>query len=221
MMNQKTFFKGIPRQVEICLAVTGLIVLMPLLVLSALLIKFSSPGTILFRQKRVGRGGREFTFYKFRTMRAANSGLKVTSAGDSRVTAVGRWLRKTKFDELPQLWNVFRGDMSLVGPRPEVPEYVDLKNPLWREILSVRPGITDPVTLRLRNEEHLLAAVEDKEAFYVEILQPFKLRGYAWFVRNKSWKTDIRIICRTIKAIAFPQTVPPPTREELRLAFND
>lgn len=218
-MTQQTRLNGIPRPVEICLALIGLILFAPLLIFTALIIKLTSKGSILFRQQRAGLGGREFTLYKFRTMRAENGGLKVTSANDSRITPVGRWLRKTKIDELPELWNVLCGHMCFVGPRPEVPVYVDLKNPLWQEILSVRPGITDPVTLRLRNEEHILSAVDDKESFYIHVLQPFKLRGYAWFIRHKTWKTDLRIICRTIKVVVFPQSAPPPTKDEMQLAL--
>lgn len=212
---------GLPRAAEICLAAGGLIACLPLFAAAAVLIKLTSPGAVLFRQRRVGRTGREFTLYKFRTMRAASAGLKVTSANDSRITKVGRILRKTKIDELPELWNVLRGDMSFVGPRPEVPDFVDPDDALWRVILTARPGITDPVTLRLRNEEDLLAAVEDKQTFYVEVLQPFKLRGYASYVRNRSWATDLRVIFQTLRAIALPRTAPPPTKEELQLAFND
>jgi lipopolysaccharide/colanic/teichoic acid biosynthesis glycosyltransferase len=132
-----------------------------------------------------------------------------------RITPVGKFLRKTKIDELPGLWNVIRGEMSFVGPRPEVPELVDLNDPQWKEILTARPGITDPVTLRLRNEESLLASVDDKEAFYREVLQPFKLRGYVAFVRGKNWRSDVRIIFQTLRAIVFPKTVSLPTDAEM------
>lgn len=220
-MNGNSVPRGIPRSCEFALALGGLLSLLPLLALVALLIKMTSKGAVIFSQVRVGRGGREFKIYKFRTMRAARRGVNLTSAGDNRVTTVGKWLRKLKIDELPQLMNVLRGEMSLVGPRPEVPEYVDLKNPLWQEILAARPGLTDPVTLRLRNEEHLLAAVEDKEAFYIQTLQPFKLREGAWFVRTKTWKTDLRVIFSTFVAIVLPQTAPLPSQEELRLALID
>lgn len=212
---------GIPRSFEMLIALAGLIAFLPLLAFVAALIKLTSRGPVLFRQKRVGRFGREFTLYKFRTMRVANQGLKVTAAGDRRITKVGKWLRKTKVDELPELWNVLVGEMSFVGPRPEVPEYVDLRNPLWQQILSCRPGITDPVTLRLRNEEKLLALVEDKEEFYETVLQPYKLRGYVWFITHKSWKTDIRIIGRTIAVVLLPQIAPPPTKEEMQIALAE
>jgi lipopolysaccharide/colanic/teichoic acid biosynthesis glycosyltransferase len=220
-MPNKKLKPGIPRNFEIGLAVCGLVVAVPFLVVFAVLIKMSSRGPVLFRQKRIGRNGEVFTLIKLRTMAVSQTGAKITAANDRRITRVGRVLRKTKLDEFPELWNVLRGDMSFVGPRPEVPEFVDLDEPLWHEILQHRPGITDPVTLRLRNEEHLLARVVDKEKYYREIVQPYKLRGYAKFVRDKSWKTDIRIICRTLKAVALPQTAKPPTLDEMQWSLAD
>ncbi len=193
------------------LAVTG-----PLLLVVAVLIRLSSKGPVLFRQQRVGLNGNAFTLLKFRTMAVARPGPMITWADDGRVTPIGKKLRRYKIDELPELWNVLRGDMSFVGPRPEVPEFVDLADPLWQVILTHRPGITDPVTLRLRNEEQLLAKVVDKERYYREVVQPFKLRGYVKFVGDKSWKTDIRIILRTLKAVALPSSVKSPTRDEMR-----
>ncbi len=193
----------------------GLVLALPALALSAILIKIDSRGPVLFQQKRVGRYGREFTLLKLRTMTVTDSGPKVTATNDARITSVGKILRKTKVDELPGLWNVMRGEMSFVGPRPEVPELVDLNDPLWKEILTALPGITDPVTLRLRNEENLLASVSDKDRFYREILQPFKLRGYVAFVRGKSWRSDIRIILETLRAIVFPNTAATPTAAEM------
>jgi lipopolysaccharide/colanic/teichoic acid biosynthesis glycosyltransferase len=157
----------------------------------------------------VGRGGETFLIYKLRTMRAVSGGALVTASGDDRITAVGRFLRKTKLDELPQLWNVVRGDMSLVGPRPEVPRYVNLDDPLWREVLSVRPGLTDPVTLELKDEESVLAEVHgDRERFYREKLQPAKLRGYVAYGRSRNWLTDVGVLYRTVRAILRAQTRP-------------
>ena len=193
----------------------GLVLAAPALAFSALLIKINSRGPVLFKQKRVGQYGREFTLLKLRTMTVTNDGPKFTATNDTRITSVGKILRKTKVDELPGLWNVLRGDMSFVGPRPEVPELVDLDDPSWKEILTALPGITDPVTLRLRNEESLLASVGDKERFYREVLQPFKLRGYVAFVRGKSWRSDIRIIVQTLRAIVLPNTAVPPTAAEM------
>lgn len=187
-------------------AIGGLLILSPGLLLCALLVRLSSSGKILFRQRRVGRGGKIFTLYKFRTMFTANSGLPITAGGDSRITPVGKFLRKTKLDELPQLYNILRGEMSFVGPRPEVVELVNLDDPLWQEILSVRPGITDPVTLQLRNEESLLAEVDNKAEFYRDVIQPYKLNGYAQYIRSKSLAVDLKIIAQTFKAVIFPKT---------------
>lgn len=220
-MKKKVLPQSIPRPLEIVLAVCGLIAVAPVLFIAAAMIRLDSRGKILFRQKRIGVNGEQFTLLKFRTMRPAEKGLMITAADDMRVTRIGRFLRRTKIDELPELWNVLRGDMSFVGPRPEVEQFVDLSDPVWREILAHRPGITDPVTLRLRNEEHLLAQVIDKERYYREVIQPYKLRGYANFVREKSWKTDIRIIARTLKAVFFPQSVKAPSKEELQFSFAE
>src|SRR5207302_10964849 len=126
-------------------------------------------------QARVGRYGKPFTLVKLRTMRASSGGFQVTAADDARVTPIGRFLRRSKLDELPELWNVLRGEMSFVGPRPEVVRYVHPEDPLWKEVLLVRPGLTDPVTLRLRYEEGLMASFPgDRERFYIERLQPLK-----------------------------------------------
>ena len=221
MENKKIRPRSIPRPVEVVLALCGLIAISPLLLLAAVLIRLDSRGKVLFRQRRVGLNGKTFTMYKLRTMRPETPGLMITAANDRRVTVVGKLLRRTKIDELPELWNVVRGDMSFVGPRPEVEEYVDLQDPAWREILGHRPGITDPVTLRLRNEEQLLAQVVNKEFYYREVIQPYKLRGYLKFVRDKSWKTDIRIIARTCKAVFLPQSVKTPSKEELQFSYAE
>jgi lipopolysaccharide/colanic/teichoic acid biosynthesis glycosyltransferase len=135
-------------------------------------------------------------------MRASSSGPSVTARGDARVTPVGRWLRRTKLDELPELWNVLRGDMSFVGPRPEVPEYVDLDNPIWADVLQVRPGLTDPMTLTLRDEEALMEVVEgDRDRYYRETLQPQKLAGYRAYLERRSWRSDLGVICDTVFAL--------------------
>lgn len=206
---------GIPRFLEVPIALCGLILFLPLLIIVSILVKITSPGPIFFFQQRFGLNGKIFTLYKFRTMKVEQSGLLVTAATDDRITKIGRILRKTKFDELPGLWNVVSGDMSFVGPRPEVLQLVDLTNLLWQKTLTVRPGITDPVTLRLRNEEDLLAKVEDKEEFYKDTLQPYKLDGYVKFVDKKSFKNDVVIILKTLKAVVAPKSIPPPNIEEI------
>jgi len=155
--------------------------------------------------------------YKLRTMSVANSGPQVTAGDDVRVTPVGKFFRKTKLDELPELWNVLKGDMSLIGPRPEVPRYVDLADPMWRLVLEARPGITDPMTLRLRNEEELLVEVEgDRERFYLETLLPFKLEGNLNYLQARSWRSDLKVMWQTIIAVAFPNKTPLPTLEEIQ-----
>lgn len=218
-MNDKGYKTGIPRAVEMPLALIGLIVFAPLMLISAMLIASEASGAILFRQKRIGRGGVSFEIIKFRTMTSSLSGTLVTAGNDPRVTKVGKVLRKYKLDELPELYNILTGEMSFVGPRPEVPELVDLANTDWQEILKVRPGLTDPVTLQLRNEEALLAQANDGEAFYRDYVQPFKMRGYVRYVQNKCWQTDVAILLKTLKAVLFPQTAPPPSIEEIKLSI--
>jgi lipopolysaccharide/colanic/teichoic acid biosynthesis glycosyltransferase len=182
-----------------------------------LAIRLTSAGPAIFRQQRVGRNGSFFTLYKLRTMRASNQSIQVTAATDARMTAIGRLLRKTKIDELPELWNIVRGDMSLVGPRPEVPRYVDLKNVRWRQVLQVRPGLTDPITLQLRNEEELLAAVTgNREEFYLTALQPYKLNGYLEYLKHRTWKSDVSVLLCTVVAVARPSRRPAPSVEDIR-----
>jgi lipopolysaccharide/colanic/teichoic acid biosynthesis glycosyltransferase len=193
---------GLARAVEVPLAALGLAATSPLLLLAGLWILATSGLPILFRQLRIGRDGRPFTLVKLRTMRSSPNASLVTARGDPRITAAGRVLRRTKIDEIPQLWNVLMGDMAFVGPRPEVPEFVDLGDPVWRRILSARPGLTDPITLRLRDEEALMAAVsEDRDRFYRETLQPWKLSGYLDYLENRSWRTDLRVLILTGAAL--------------------
>jgi lipopolysaccharide/colanic/teichoic acid biosynthesis glycosyltransferase len=210
--------EGIPRPLEAILAFLGLIAAAPLIAISAVAIKLTSPGPVFFRQMRMGRNGQSFLLIKLRTMRSCQEGPQVTSTVDSRVTHVGRFLRKTKLDELPELWNVLKGDMSLVGPRPEVPRYVDLKDPRWQAVLQARPGLTDPVTLRLRNEEKLLAQIDgDVERFYLSTLQPVKLLGYVEYLGNRNWKTDLKVILRTALGVLWANRIAPPTVSQIQL----
>lgn len=209
---------GLPRGIECLLAVAGLILLGPILLVCAVLVGLSSPGPIFFRQTRIGRYGKPFTLLKFRTMVVSKAGLLVTAATDHRITRIGRILRKWKLDELPEIYNVLIGEMSFVGPRPEVPELVDFGDPAWARVLMARPGITDPVTLSLRNEEAVIATVEDKEAFYREIIQPYKLRGYLAYLETKSLRTDLGIVARTAKVILLPHSAAPKV-EKIHLSF--
>ena len=192
------------RLFDIVCAGIGLLLLSPLLLAVAAWVKLDSPGPVMFRQERVGRFGATFRIHKFRTMRvdAPRLGPQITIGDDARITRSGRWLRASKVDELPQLWDVLRGAMSLVGPRPEVPRYVALYPAELRElVLSVRPGITDPASLSFRNESELLARAEDPEREYVEVVMPMKLRLAADYVRNASLGGDIRLILATLGAI--------------------
>jgi lipopolysaccharide/colanic/teichoic acid biosynthesis glycosyltransferase len=207
---------GLPHVVETIVCIAAIAALMPVLALIAALIRISSPGPVLFRHERIGRNGQVFRLVKFRTMRHGGRGPAVTASGDARITPLGRLLRKTKLDELPELWNVVRGDMSLVGPRPEAVDYARPSAADWHEVLTVRPGITDPVTLRLRNEEELLAAARpDAETFYRSYLLPYKLNGYREYLASRTWRRDLGVLCQTMVAIAMPRRVPAPSPEQI------
>lgn len=203
------------RAFDVVASAVGLAVLSPLLVGIAVAVRRDG-GPALFRQERVGRHGVPFRLLKFRSMvvDAEKLGAQVTVGGDPRVTAVGRWLRKTKLDELPQLINVLRGEMSLVGPRPEVPRYVALYTPEQRRVLDVPPGITDPASIRFRDEEGELAAAEDPHAYYVHVLMPEKLRLNLAYVDEATLLSDLRIIGRTLQAIVAPRAAVRAARRE-------
>jgi lipopolysaccharide/colanic/teichoic acid biosynthesis glycosyltransferase len=178
----------------------GLIILSPVFLLVALLVKLTSKGPVFFRQNRVGKDGRDFKVYKFRTMYtdADKKGLLTVGGKDKRVTSVGYYLRKFKLDELPQLLNVLAGDMSLVGPRPEVRKYVDLYTIEQRKVLSVRPGITDYASIEYRNENDLLATATNPEEMYVEDIMPKKIALNFNYINNRSVKTYFEIIFKTV-----------------------
>jgi lipopolysaccharide/colanic/teichoic acid biosynthesis glycosyltransferase len=192
------------RLLDVVLSAIGLIVMSPVLLVVAITIKLTSPGPVFFRQVRVGLGGRSFQILKFRSMRidAEKLGLGITSSGDSRITRIGALLRKTKLDEFPQLWNVLIGTMSIIGPRPELPKYVDLYNDLQRQALLVRPGISSIASVRFRNEEELLAQADDKEDFYIHVLIEAKNALDRQYVREISLVTDLRIVFETVAAVS-------------------
>lgn len=197
------------RLLDVVAASVGLLLLAPLLGVIALWVRSDSEGPALYRQTRVGRGGVHFQILKFRSMTCAHSPAagapQVTTSSDPRITRAGRILRRFKLDELPQLINVMRGDMSLVGPRPEVPQYVDLYPADARsEILSVRPGITDEAAIEFSDEGTILAASADPERTYVEDILPRKIQHYRLYVRNQSLAGDLGIILRTLLRIAAP-----------------
>ena len=197
------------RALDIALAGIGLVVALPVLAVIAASIKLGSTGPVFFRQTRVGRIGHEFQIHKFRTMRVGEPGPAVTIGQDPRVTRVGRFLRRTKLDELPQLLDVLQGAMSLVGPRPEVPEYVALWPPDVREVvLSVRPGITDPAALEFRDESLILAEQADPERYYREVLMPQKLELYSDYIARATAGRDLLVIAQTVRALIRDRRPP-------------
>jgi lipopolysaccharide/colanic/teichoic acid biosynthesis glycosyltransferase len=185
------------RTLDVVTSAIGLVLLSPLLLGVAILVRVTSPGAAFFQQERIGRGGRPFKLLKFRSMRPSRGGPEVTAGSDNRITPVGRVLRKTKLDELPQLLNVLRGDMSLVGPRPEVERYVRHYTEAQRAVLSVRPGITGVSQLLFRHEEELLAGRDDVEAFYIREVMPQKLDLDLRYIQEQSFLGDIRILAGT------------------------
>lgn len=193
---------GTKRAFDAVVAAVGLVVAAPVMGAIAAAVAAESPGGVLFRQDRVGRQGRIFRIHKFRTMRTDHDGSLVSATGDARVTRVGRVLRASKLDELPQLLDVLVGDMALVGPRPEVPVYVaQWPAELRPIILSVRPGITDPGSIAFRHEADELAAAADPERHYVESILPRKAALYAAYVRDRTFVGDLRILWQTIRAV--------------------
>src|SRR5215813_3645517 len=190
-------------------ALAGLLVLLPVFALIALGILLDGGRPIFFTQVRVGRGGKPFRIWKFRTMRAGAAGCAITAAGDSRITRVGGLLRKCKLDELPQLLNVLRGEMSLVGPRPEVPEYVQPAVPVWQAVLQVRPGITDVASLLYRDEERILGVSRNPNELYRDRVLPAKLLLNLAYLRSRSFGRDLRLILLTIRHSLFPKQFDP------------
>ena len=191
------------RLMDIAISGCALLVIWPVLVLIAAAIVIDDPGPVFYRQVRVGRNGKTFRIFKFRTMivDADKKGLAITVGRDSRITRVGSFLRRTKLDELAQLINVFCGEMSFVGPRPEVQKYVDLYTPYQRQVLLVRPGITDYASIAYRNENDLLAGTDDPEKMYIEEIMPAKIELNMKYLREISPLADIRLILSTIAAV--------------------
>ncbi len=189
------------RLFDISLSFIGLIFLTPLLLSIAILIKVKSKGPAIFRQKRVGRNGKVFTIYKFRTMVTNHNGGTVSIRGETRITKLGAKLRKYKLDEIPELWNVLKGDMTFVGPRPDVPEYVNTLTGKERLILNLRPGITSPASLKYSKEEDLLASAPDPVRFYNEIIWPDKVRINLEYYYNRSCIGDFKIILHTMSKL--------------------
>jgi lipopolysaccharide/colanic/teichoic acid biosynthesis glycosyltransferase len=191
------------RAFDIIAASVGLVLLAPLLLVVSLLIKLDSPGPVLFRQERMGRGFHPFRIYKFRTMvqDAPGQGGMITFGGDPRITRLGQVLRTTKIDELPQLINILRGEMSFVGPRPEVQRYVELFREDYAEILKVLPGITDLASLRFRYEAELLGRCKDPEEEYVKRVLPEKIRLAKEYIGRSSFRFDVTLILKTVLSV--------------------
>lgn len=177
----------------------GLLILWPILLLVAIMIRVKMPGgPVIFKQKRVGQDGKLFTMYKFRSMTVSHSGSSVSVAGESRITPLGAKLRKYKLDELPELWNVLKGDMSFVGPRPDVPGYADKLEGHDRNILKLKPGITGPASLKYRDEEELLAKIENPQKYNDEVIYPDKIKINLYYLEHYSFLKDIQMIICTV-----------------------
>ena len=187
--------------VHSAVALALLVLISPAALVVALLVRLSSPGPVFFRQERVGQNGQHFRIYKFRTMHLNSSGPQVTGRADPRITPIGALLRHWKLDEMPQLINVVKGEMALVGPRPEVPRYVAHYSPAQREVLSVPPGITGVVQLEYRNEEELLRDAANPEAMYLTEIMPAKLALDLEYLRYRSAWTDLRLIANTFRRV--------------------
>ncbi|NLO01122.1 MAG: sugar transferase [Bacteroidales bacterium] len=186
------------RLFDLFVSLVGIIVLLPVFLIIALLVKIKTPGPLFFVQQRVGRYGKLFRLVKFRTMLAGQKGNNITVKGESRITPLGAFLRKYKLDELPELWNVLKGDMSFVGPRPDVPGYADRLKGEERKILELRPGITGPASMKYSNEEELLAQQPDPVKYNNEVIWPDKVRINLEYLRNRNFRFDLKMIIYTV-----------------------
>jgi lipopolysaccharide/colanic/teichoic acid biosynthesis glycosyltransferase len=188
---------------DLTVSFIGLILLLPLILTIGMLIITDNKGPVFFRQWRVGKDGRLFVLYKFRSMKVTGSGFDAIfePGNTARVTKIGRFIRSTKIDEIPQLWNVLKGEMSLVGPRPEIQSWVDTCPERWKKILTVRPGITDNASLEFRNEEAILVESKDPETTYKEIILPRKLDLYDQYISRHSFAGDLMLIFKTLLSL--------------------
>lgn len=197
---------------DVMCAGIGLVLLAPLFLILAVIIELDSRGGVFFRQQRSGRNFVPFEIWKFRTMSASPAGGGLTIGEDPRITKAGRWLRRFKLDELPQLINVFRGEMSLVGPRPELPEFTKLFEEDYKTILKVRPGITDPASIKYRHESELLADAMDPTRTYVEEILPDKIKLAKAYAEKATLLADVRIILDTFRILTSTRRVSPEQR---------
>jgi lipopolysaccharide/colanic/teichoic acid biosynthesis glycosyltransferase len=189
------------RVFDLVVSAAALAFLSPLLLVIAVFVWLDSGWPFLYSQERIGRGFRPFRIYKFRTMRPNSLGPAITASGDPRITRVGAVLRATKADELPQLWNVLKGEMSLVGPRPEIRQYVELYRASYARLLTLRPGLTDPASVAFRDEEAILGAIDDPEEYYRDVLLPRKLELAQRYVERCSLRFDVQIVLNTLAAL--------------------
>ena len=193
----------IKRIFDIIAAFVGVVVLSPLIILLCIIIPIDSKGSPFYSQKRVGRNNKDFNLYKFRTMRigADKGGLLTVGGKDSRITRIGYWLRKFKIDEIPQLFNILKGEMSVVGPRPEVRKYVDMYTPRQMQVLNVRPGLTDLASIKYVNENEILGQSSDPEKTYIEKIMPEKIELNLQYIEKQSFLYDLKLIFKTLSAI--------------------
>jgi len=203
MSNKPKIYQTTKRVVDVLLSFSGLVATAPVLAMLALAVRLDSSGPAFFSQERVGRNGRSFKILKLRTMRDGSKGSILTRRDDPRITKTGKMLRRFKLDELPQLWNVLKGDMSLVGPRPETRAFVERYPDSYAEILSFRPGITNPAALALIDEEALLAQVDEVERFYAEAVLPIKLELYREYLQRAGLIYDFSLVLKTMKTIVI------------------
>ncbi|WP_214365460.1 sugar transferase [Pseudonocardia sp. H11422] len=220
-MNPSPFGHAVKRLLDIALCIASLPIVMPLGAAIAVAVKLTSPGPVLYRANRIGRDMRPISVWKFRTMRADCGGPSITRTGDPRITPFGHWLRDSKLDELPQVLNVLKGDMSLVGPRPEDPRYVASYSPEQRRVLSMRPGITSLAFLRFGHEQELIerAGASDPETYYLTEILPEKLAIELRYVRNWTMRGDLRILARTVGGLfseSATTAVSPVPHHEFR-----
>jgi lipopolysaccharide/colanic/teichoic acid biosynthesis glycosyltransferase len=195
------------RLFDLIISLTALIVLLPIMFVIGFLVMLDSKGPMIYRQQRVGRNGKLFWMHKFRTMKlhSDKQGLLTVGEHDPRITRIGYFLRKLKLDELPQLWNVFVGDMSIVGPRPEVEKYVKLYNDKQKNVLAVRPGLTDPASLEYFEENRILESFEHPEEAYIQYVMPRKLELNLEYIERRNFFTDLFIMVRTLMRIIMPR----------------
>jgi len=221
MKNNSRRMRRARELAESLLAAAALAAVLPILAVAAACLAIESGFPVLFRQVRVGRGGKPFTLLKLRSMRAGAAGPEITAGEDPRITRVGAFLRKYKIDELPQLWNVLKGDMQFIGARPEVPSMVDASDPLWQAVLSEKPGLSDVATLIYRSEQEVLAQFADPDRAYREEILPRKLRLSAAYMSRRTLAADCRLVMLTIRYSLLPSGLDPTRTPKLIAGEQD